>query len=63
MAGLVGLMVWWGVRRQGVEGPPVEFGMEKGRVEGNAGVYAYQAPPQEMWGYDRTAHEMWVEWE
>lgn len=43
-----------------MEGPPVELGMEKGRVEGDAGVYAYQAPPQEMWGDDRTAHEIGV---
>jgi len=43
----------------------MELGTEKGRVEGDAGVYAYQAPPQEMWGNDRTAHEMGVErqWE
>lgn len=44
--------------KAGGGGPPVELGTEKGRVEGDAGVYAYQAPPQEMWGNDRTAQEI-----
>ena len=28
----------------------MELGTEKGRVEGDAWVYAVQAPPQDMWG-------------
>ena len=42
-------MGWWRRRRQGADGPLMELETEKGRVEGGAGAYAYQAPPQEMW--------------
>lgn len=38
----------------------MELGTEKWRVEGDARVYAYQAPPLEMWGNGRMAHEMGV---
>ena len=61
MAGLA-VLLWWWRRGRGAERAPVELGAEKGRVEGDAGVvYRYQAPPQEMWGDERVAHEMGVE--
>lgn len=62
MAGLAVLLWWWWRRDRGAERAPVELGAEKERVEGDAGaVYRYQAPPQEILGDERVAHEMAVE--